>query len=188
MLAIKGFNSKLQARLGKGIFQFEPGETYEELESKCASRGFHCSENPLCALSYYNEMSARFFVVKAEGDINHDASERISCTKITLVKEITRIELASLACKYIEKYPERTVSSRWLCQDKGECTQEGDFVIVRGKHPMAAGVKGSYLFLIQEKTRSKEIKAIYPVYVDGEEIQENVYYRLDGDKLCTKKS
>lgn len=188
MLAFKGFNSQLQARLGRGTFQFEPGGTYEEAECKCASNGFHCSENPLCALSFYGGMSDRYFVVKAEGDINHDASERISCTKITLVKEITRLELASLACKYIEKYPERTVSSGWLWQDKGECTQEGDFVIVRGKHPMAAGVKGSYLFLIQEKARSKAVKAIYPVYVDGEEIQENVYYRLDGEELCIKKN
>lgn len=188
MLAIKGFDSKLQARYGKGRFQFEPGGTYEEPECKCASKGFHCSENPLCALGYYSGMSARFFVVKAEGDINHDASERISCTKITLVKEITRIELASLACKYMEKYPERTVSSGWLKWEKGDCNWAGDFVIVRGKHPMAAGVKGSYLFLIQEKARSKEIKAIFPVYVDGEEIQEKVYYRLDGDKLCAKTS
>ena len=63
MLAYKGFNSKLQATMGSGVFQFEPGQTYEESECKCAHNGFHCAENPLCALGYYRDMSSRFFIV-----------------------------------------------------------------------------------------------------------------------------
>lgn len=188
MLAIKGFNSKLQATLGKGTFQFEPGVTYEEEACKCASNGFHCAEDPLCAFGYYSSMDARYFVIRAEGDINQDGSGRISCTRITLVKEITRIELAAQACRYMEKYPEREVSSNNLFQERGKCTKKNDFIIVRGKRPAAAGVKGSYLFLMQEKPKSKEIKLIYPVFVDGEEVRENTYYGLKGTELCEKKN
>ena len=93
MIAYKGFNEKLQATKGNGTFQFEPGKKYIETECKCASNGFHCAEDPLCAMQYYGNMSDRYFVVKAEGDINQDGyGSRISCTEITLIKEITRIE------------------------------------------------------------------------------------------------
>lgn len=189
MLAYKGFNSRLQATMGKGTFQFEPGKTYEETECMCAHNGFHCAENPLCAISYYSGMDSRFFIVKAEGDINQDGhGSRISCTKLTLLKEIGRIEMAALACKYMEKYQERETESAYCRRDIGECVRKDDFIIVRGKNPKAAGVKGSYLFLVKEKKGSSEIQCIYPVFVDGKEIRENIYYGLRGDRLCEKKS
>lgn len=189
MIAFKGFNKDLQATLGKGRFQFEPGKTYEETECKCASNGFHCAEDPLCALGYYGGMEDRYFVVRAEGDINQDGvNSRISCTKLTLVREINRIELAACACDYMVKYPERKIESRYLKKEKGKSALEDDFLIVRGKNPMAAGVKGSYFFLVKEEKQSTEIQAIYPVYVDGEEIKADTYYGLRGDKLCEKKN
>lgn len=188
MRAYKAFNAQLQATMGKGTFQFAPGETYEETECKCARNGFHCAENPLCVLTYYSSMDARFFLVEAGGDINQDgAGSRISCTRITLLKELTRPQLAAHACLYMQRYQDRDTESGYVKEDKGECTRKGDFLIVRGKSPMAAGVKGSYLFLVQEKQRSKEISGIYPVYVDGEEIQENVWYRIKEGELCRKR-
>lgn len=189
MLAFKGFNKDLQATLGKGTYQFKPNKTYTETECKCASTGFHCAENPLCALSYYSGLESRYFIVKAEGDINQDGNgSRISCTKITLLKEISRIELAAYGCKYMAKYPERETESKFVMKNSGKCNVVNDFVIVRGKSPKAAGVKGSYFFLVQEEKGSKEIKIIYPVYVDGEEIRENTFYGLRGDNLCVRKN
>lgn len=188
MLAVKAFNDKLQATMGKGIFQFEPGATYEEPVCKCAKNGYHCSENPLCALSYYNAMSSRFFVVEAAGDINQDGEgSRISCTKITLIREITRIQLAVMACRYMERYPDREMESNYAVKNKGECDTAGDFIIVRGKHPVAAGVKGAYLFLIQEAKDSKKIKGIYPIEIDGREYLENRWYGIRGGAVCEKK-
>lgn len=188
MRAYKAFNSKLQATMGRETFQFAPGETYEETECKCARNGFHCAENPLCTLTYYSGMNVRFFLVEAGGDINQDGVDsRISCTRITLLKELTRPQLAAHACLYIQRYPDRDTESGYVKKDKGECTRKEDFLIVRGKSPMAAGIKGSYLFLVQEKQRSKEISGIYPVYVDGEEIQENVWYGIKEGELCRKR-
>jgi len=189
MLAYKAFNSELQATLGKGIFQFEPGKTYEESECKCSHNGFHCAENPLCTLRYYSRKDARFFIVKAEGDINQDGyGSRISCTKITLVREIDRIQLAAHACRYMQKYPERDPESSYVKEKKGKCYESEDFVIVRGKSPMAAGVKGAHLFLMKEKKNSKEIEDIHVVYVDGEEYRENVWYGIRGGEICVKKN
>lgn len=190
MIAYKAFNSKLQATLGRGVFQFEEGKTYEEDECKCAHNGFHCAENPLCALSYYRSMDTRFFIVKAEGDINQDGvASRISCTKLTLVKEIDRIQLATHACLYIQKYPDRdTENSTYVMDQRGRCDTAGDFIIVRGKSPRAAGVTGSWLFLLKEAKRSKEIDRIYPVYIDGEEYRENTWYGIRGGAVCVKKN
>lgn len=190
MLAYKAFNSKLQATRGNGIFQFEVGKTYEENECKCARNGFHCAENPLCALSYYSAMDTRFFIVNAEGDINQDGVDsRISCTKLTLVKEISRIQLATYACIYIQKYPDRdTENNSYVKHREGRCDTAGDFIIVRGKSPRAAGVKGSWIFLMKEAKGSKEIEGIFPVFIDGEEYRENRWYGIKGGAVCEKKS
>lgn len=189
MLAVKAFNSNLQATLGKGTVTMEAGKTYEEKEAKCAHNGYHCAEDPLCALGYYNKMDSRFFIVEAGGDINQDGcGTRISCTRLTLIKEITRIQLAALACEYMRKHPDREEEETHFKKDKGNCTEKDDFIIVRGKTPKAKGVKGSYIFLLKEKKNSKEIQQIYPFYVDGKEVEENQYYGLRGEQLCKRKS
>ncbi len=189
MIAYKAFNAKLQAVMGNGLFQFEPGETYEEKECKCARNGFHCAENPLCVLNYYSSQDARFFIVRAEGDINQDGNgSRISCTKLTLVKELNRIQLAAHACMYMQKYPDRDMENSYAVRDRGRCIKEDDFIIVRGKSPKAAGVEGSYLFLVKEKKGSKEIEGIYPVFIDGEEFKKDTWYGIRGEKICRSRS
>lgn len=189
MLAFKGFNSRLQATMGKGNFQFEPGKTYEEKECTCAKNGFHCAENPLGVLSYYREMDDRFFVVEAAGDINQDGhGSRISCTKLTLKKEISRAELAVCACKYMFDHPEREMESDHAVRDEGRCRKKGDFIIVRGKHPEAAGVEGSLLCLVQEEKGSNEIAGVYGIEIDGKEYQAGTWYGIRGGAVCAKKS
>lgn len=188
MLAVKAFNSKLQATMGHGIVQFEPGGTYEEPECNCAKNGYHCAEDPLDVLNYYSSMDARFFIVKAEGEIHQDGcGSRISCTKLTLVKEISRIQLAAMACRYMEKYPDRRTDSRYVEKESGECRTKGDFIIVRGKHPQAAGVEGSVLFLVQEEKGSRKIKGIYPVEIDGKEYHSDIWYGIRGGAVCSRK-
>lgn len=189
MRAIKAFNSDLCATLGKGIMQYEPGKTYKENESKCAHNGFHCAENPLCALGYYSGMNSRFFIVEAGGEINQDGSgTRMSCTEITLLKEISRIQLAVMACEYIRKHPDREEKVTHLNDNAGIVNTRGDFIIVRGKKPKGKGVKGSYIFLMKEKKYSREIEHIQALYVDGTIIKANKYYGLRGVAICEEKN
>lgn len=189
MIAYKAFNSRLQATLGKGIFQFEPGKTYEESECKCAKNGFHCAENPIDCLDYYSSMDTRFFIVEAAGDINQDGDgSRISCTRITLKKEITRFSMAVRACMYMENHPDRNWIGRYAKPERGRAIEAGDFMIVRGKHPEAEGVKGSWIFLVQEKRSSREISGIYHIEIDGQEYKENTWYRVRGGKVCEKQT
>ncbi len=189
MIAFKGFNEDLSCTMGKGTYKYEVGKTYKEKECSCTANGFHCCENPLDVLDYYDKTGDRFCIVKAEGDINQDAvGTKIACTQITIVKEITRLELAVLACEYIRKYPERDISSRYLEKDTGECNTKGSFVIVRGKNPKAKAVDGSYFFLMVEEKKSQEIKGIYIGCAGGGYEKPDTYYRLRGGKLCEEKS
>lgn len=48
MIAYKGFNKDLTCTMGKGRFQYEVGKSYKEDSAKCASTGFHCTEEPIC--------------------------------------------------------------------------------------------------------------------------------------------
>lgn len=189
MIAYKAFNKDLQATMGNGIFQFEQGKTYEEKECKCTKNGFHCTENPLDTLSYYHGMDTRFFIVDAGGDINQDGcGTKISCTKLTLLKEISRFQLAALGCEYMRKYPERETENGHAVRDKGKCNKEGDFLIVRGKDPRVAGVKRSCLFLLKEKKDSKEIEGVWVLMIDGEEFKENTWYEIRGEEICERKN
>ena len=189
MRAIKAFDSQLCATQGKGIMQYELGKTYKEAEAKCAHNGFHCAENPLCALGYYEGMSSRFFIVEAGGEINQDGNgTRISCTEITLLKEITRLQLAALACEYIQKYPDREEKETHLERNVGYVNREDDFIIVRGKNPKAKGVKGTYIFLLKEKKGSREIEQIQAAYIDDIEIKADQYYGLRGVAICEEKN
>ncbi|WP_442899876.1 DUF7666 domain-containing protein [Frisingicoccus sp.] len=188
MIAYKGFHKDMTCTMGKGSFRYEQGVTYKEESAKCTNTGFHCTEDPLGCLFWYDKNDDRYFMVRAEGDINEDdCHSKISCTEITLVKELTRVQLAAHACRYMQKYPKRKRDSRYVYEEKGKT--EEDFIIVRGKHPVAAGEKGTILFLLQEEEKSTKIRMIEVYEVDGKEIKAGQYYGMGGVKVkCRKKN
>lgn len=156
MIAYKGFTAELTARLGSGIYQFREGETAEKESSKTARCGFHCTENPFECLSYYPLGEGnRYFQVAAEGSIDEDDEERIACTRLTLLKELTIKELAGYGMMYMIQHPAR---KKWqqdylLCQirqEEAHGTASGAIAIARGKHPVVSGTAGSILGLIVE--------------------------------------
>lgn len=157
MIAYKGFTKDLTARLGSGNYQFEPGKTYTEESSKTVRSGFHCCENPFECLAYYSlDGENRFFMVEAAGSIDEDDSERIACTEITLLKELSVLEFALEGMKYIVRHPDR---EGWVChhreakvqQDTAEAMGVNHIAIARGENPKVKGVEGSVLGIIREK-------------------------------------
>lgn len=189
MIAFKGFNQKMQCTMGNGTFQYEVGKTYQEKVCKCTANGFHCCENPLDVLGYYSGKGSRFAVVEAGGDINQDAyGTKIACTEITVIKEITRLELGAYACGYIQKYPERQISSQYLFENRGRCGNAWDFVIVRGKDPSAAAVNGGCFFLLVEEPDSPEIKDVYVCSANGADAKPDTYYKVREGRICEEKN
>ena len=160
MIAYKGFTETLYSRLGDGKKEncnFRIGETKTVPESKTARNGFHCCENPFDCLNYYNfDGKNRFFKVEAAGDIDEDDGERIACTQITLLEELTPVKFAMEGMKYIINHPMRR---KWqqsylgvkVMADYADSIISGHIAIARGKEPVVMGVEGSILGLIVEK-------------------------------------
>ena len=71
MRVYKGFNKKIQAKHGKGTFQYEKGKTYKEEKSKTRSTGFHAAEYILDCLQWYPiDGKNKFFLCEAGGSID----------------------------------------------------------------------------------------------------------------------
>ena len=178
MIAYKGFNKNLVCTMGKGSYQYEVGKTYKEDSAKCASTGFHCVEEPLDVLSWYSGENARYCIVNAGGDVHEDGYNKISCTEMTILREISLQQLGALECKWIQDHPER-INSRHVRQNEGTANSKG-IVIVRGKNPKAAGQLGATIFLLKEKKGEKNIEEVGIYEIDGKEFLPDVFYRVDG--------
>lgn len=186
MIAYKGFNKDLVCTMGKGQYQYEVGKTYKEENAQCANTGFHCVEEPVEVLSWYSAPDARFCIVNAGGDVHEDGHERISCTEMTILKEVTLQQIGALECKWLQDHPDRA-GSRHVKRDKGTATS--GIVIVRGKNPKAAGKTGTTIFLLKEKKGEKTIEEVGIYEIDGKEYLQDVYYRVDGRRCrCEKRS
>lgn len=186
MIAYKGFTKDLTATMGKGIYHFKPGKTYRTEKSKTVRTGFHCCENPFECLFYYPiNGENRFFMVEAGGSIDEDDGERIACTEITLLKELSLKELAGHGMMYMVRHPLR---KNWKQRKRGvevtdaetETARENEIVIVRGTHPVVSGEKDSILGLILEPEPGN-IKAA-KLFVPGEDAKANTRYTLTEDR------
>jgi|SRR5579883_652969 len=97
MKGYKGFNSKFQAvSNGLTVFQYEVGKTYtHEGELKLYYSGFHFCTDPLDVLRFYAPSTSRYAIVEAENvsEERGTSSKRV-CGKITIVREISAVELA----------------------------------------------------------------------------------------------
>lgn len=173
MIAYKGFNQNLCCTKGRGTFKYEIGKTYTEKECMTARNGFHCVEEPIRVLDWYE--NGRFCIVEIDEDIN-EKDDKLSATKMTILKELDIIQLITHECLWIQKHPNRQTSNRIL-QETGKAYNT--FLIVRGKDPKAAGAKDTTLFLLQEKNNSKDIKRITVIFIDGIQYKPNTYYDIN---------
>lgn len=185
MLAYKGFTKELTATLGKGVFKFEVGKTYTEEECKTARNGFHCCENPFECLSYYPlNGSDRYFLVNAAGNIDEDEGERIACTRLTLLKELTLKEVAGHGMTYMVQHPMRDKWEKDSCgikvaKDKAEAMAKNNIAIARGKKPRVRGVEGSILGLLLEPVKGEIASA--KLFVPNKQ-QAGKWYTIDRER------
>lgn len=188
MIAYKGFNENLVCTMGKGSFQYEVKKTYKEDHADCASRGFHCTEEPIEVLRWYPRKTDRYCIVRAGGDVHEDGNDRISCTELTVLREINIETLGALECEWLAEHPDRMESS-FIKRETGYASKNDRIVIVRGKNPRAAGELGTTIFLLKEKKRDRTIEKIGAYRIDGKEYLPGQYYTVTGRRSkCEKKS
>lgn len=179
IMAYKAFNKDLTCTMGRGKFQYEEEKWFEEKEANCVRNGFHCAENPLDCLNYYGDIEkAVYYIVLADGDINEDGTDsKISCTRIKLVKRLTLVEFVAHALNFLYDHPER--ESSHTVSERG--TARKNFVIVRGKEPIAKGEVGTVIGLLKEEPESSIITEIGLYTVGKQGITPGVWYNIRGE-------
>lgn len=155
----------LQATYGKGTFQYEEGKTYREERSKTRSIGFHAAEYILDCLQWYPiDGENRFFLCEAGGSIDEEENcSMVVSTELTLLAELSLMEIAMAAMKYMIIHPKRTWESQQgnalARKDKAEATGDYKIAIVRGLHPEVMGDYGTVIGLIVEDEKGKPVAA-----------------------------
>lgn len=184
MIAFKGVSKDGSNRLGGKRITYIVGQTYKEEESKTAACGFHCCENPVDCLGYYRLGEDRFFKVEAKGDVDEDAQERIACTEMTILKELTIKTFFAETLIYMIQHPKRKAWEKSfggveIARDKAYGKR---IAIAKGKDPIAKADKDGYIGLIKVKKEHDELVILhistekaagkwYKVGKDGEAVE-----------------
>lgn len=178
MIAFKGVGKDNANRLGQGRIVYKVGETYETDKSKTVNCGFHCCENPFECLGYYDIETDKFLMVEAKGSIDEDGDERIACTEMTVLEELTTVRFAYEGMKYMVLHPEREKwkQNRRNVQVARHRAKANIIAIARGTDPKAAAGLGGYIgFLIGGP---KRITQVGLHKVDGEKVLPDIFYHL----------
>ena len=172
MIAYKGFEPGLVCR----GYQFQMGLNVTE-KANCGRNGFHCAENPLDCLTYYSNMdSSEYWLVEAGGDVNEDGSDtKISCTELTIIKQLTKMEFFIHALAFMVDRPKREWSSH-VVKDKANARR--GYAVVRGRDPVACGELGDILAFAKEDSQDNVVQ-IALTTVDGEKIKPGVWYGVE---------
>lgn len=187
MRVYKGFNQRLQATCGNGTFQYEEGKTYKEEKSKTRSTGFHAAEYILDCLQWYPiNGENRFFLCEAGGSIDEEENcSMVVSTELTLLRELTLMEIAMAAMEYMIIHPKR----EWEKSEKGaraekewsEAIRGTKIAIARGTHPKVRGEYGTVIGLIVEDEKGKPVAAGVR-NVDGIQAKEYQIYSMTEDR------
>lgn len=187
MIAYKGFNQDLTCTSGKGTYQYTPGVTVTEKDSKARRTGFHYSEYPPECFHWYPiNGKSRYFLVEAAGSIDEECSDVSSCTEITLMEELSVQQMALHTISYMLNHPLRpweTVGTNLeIAAEIAECMHAPGIAIARGKHPKVCGCAGTTIGLLAE-TEDGWIASAY--MVGKGEIHPGKWYGIvNGEVRC----
>lgn len=172
MVAYKAFKTGLICL----NYQFKMGLNVTD-QANCCQNGFHCAQDPLDCLTYYNLNNSEFYIVKAEGDLDEAGDDsKISCTELTILKKLSREEYFLHCLLFIADHPRRKWNRNVY---KNRAKAEGGFAIVRGTFPTACGNLGDILALARENPSGEKIERIAVAKVDGKNILPNIWYDID---------
>lgn len=163
----------------KGNFQLQKGFN-ETPKANCRRNGYHCAENPLDCLNYYPDVeSNEIYLCSAGGDIDEDEYDsKISCTELTIIRQLSIAEFVAAALLYIRKYPNRPTHSR-VKEEAAAAT--GGFGIAKGKNPKLKAEKvGDVLGFVIKTANEIKLKVLM---ADGERIKPGVWYTADGKEF-----
>lgn len=173
MIAYKGFDQGLICRK----YQFHMGLNVTD-KANCTQNGFHCAENPLDCLTYYPNMETSvYYLVDAGGDVDEDnCDSKISCTEMTIIKQLSKSDFFLHALAYMVDHPGREWN-RHVHRDFAVASS--GVAVVRGMEPVAKGGLGDILAFAKDSTDGRKIIQIALAQVDGKTIMPDTWYGVD---------
>lgn len=166
-------------------FQYEIGKEYETERAELCKEGFHFCENPHDVLSYYSAGEGnRFAVVEASeiSDEKGDDSKRVS-KRISVKAEISVFEICRIAVSaFFENFGfKKKIESA----DTNNAGYRGAAIVsnngcVRGGHGCVLVARN--IEWVEEHDRY-EVTDWACGIVDGVNIKEDTWYRLEDGKL-----
>lgn len=161
MIAYKGMKPGMICR----GYQMQMGLNVTE-QANCKANGFHCAANPMDCLRYYGDFQhSEYYLVRPCGDLDEDAEDsKISCTQLWVLKKLEPQEFILHALAYMADHPQRR--DGWGVQRDCAEAQNG-YVVVRGKHPRAAGNIGDILAFAKEAVDGPKIEHLSLCVIDG---------------------
>lgn len=157
MKVYKATDSDMSCHMGKGRFQYHLGVPETAEKSKCGDTGLHACEYVLDCVTYYRmDGNNRFFEAEAAGDIAEDGvNTRISCTELTLIRELCMKDIAREAIRYMVSHPKR---EGWqhksgmavVSTDSAAIDTRDGIAIARGTNPRVKGCEGAHVGWIRE--------------------------------------
>ncbi|MBR5637084.1 MAG: hypothetical protein IKW81_09170 [Pseudobutyrivibrio sp.] len=185
----KGFTKDLTAHM-RG-YQYKLGEWNECGTggiAQCHNNGLHCADNPLdCITNGYSwDGENRFFLVGLDGDIHQDDDydTQLSATRMYLVKELTLKEFVYYAMTHIQEHNYQELHR--MINLNIVCGSNKPFEICYGTNPLAIGIQGQVIGLIQVNDK-KEVIAMnmFEVGVD-EGYEPGVCYDVYGNVITAE--
>lgn len=157
MKVYKATDSDMSCHRGQGVFRYHLGVPATAQASQCGSTGLHACEYVLDCATYYSiDGSHRFFEAEASGDITEDGvNTRISCTELTLTRELCNKDIAREVMRFIIKHPKR---DGWqhnrgmavVAEESASIGVKDGIAIARGENPKVKGCSGAHIGWIRE--------------------------------------
>ena len=180
VIGYKGFDKDWKCR----GFQYEVGKEYETDEAKLCKKGFHFCENPHDVFNYYAPGESRFAVVETQDvtDEKEEDSKRV-CKKIRIKAEISVSQLCKMA---VSVFFERFGFKKKI--ESADTNNAGDYGAANAGYKGAAnaGNKGAANagdIKWNDNNNRYEVTDWACGIVDGVNIKEDTWYRLENGKL-----
>lgn len=186
-IAYKMFRSDLTCTMGRGVYQYEPGIWYEELDraANAGANGFHVAKNPLDCLTYYRDFgNSQCWAVLIDGDLDESTGDsKVAAQRIKLVKRLSLGEFVAEACMYIIHHPQMPYNANVTAGPAAGANSNG-FAISVGPDARALGKLGDVIGILRTDPKTKEVLEANCFVVDGDQCEPGVWYDAAGRRCA----
>ena len=191
--AYKGFNKDMTC-LG---FQFEEGKEYElpdGVEAKLCESGFHACEDPNDCFGYYEPGKSVFHKVELDAtDETSNDSKRVG-RRIRIGAALDVAKICKLKFEYVKEHCTTSKTGgdgSALNGGDRSALNGGDWSALNGGYGsvMRGGINSRFkggkwsVFAVEQRDDSGNIIGVKAAVVDGETINPDTWYKLDGGEF-----